>query len=210
MQRLGHMASATTIGIINSKIQNFSVSASDIRNKDAAKGLSVVGFVGKTKKMKSVPPGYVLALRVTQVQQFLSIDVIFGKKVAFLLRVLTPLGLGIFEFLRDRSVDSVQMGVRTMLAKAAIRSFDVFEIRCDGKKAVGALAAALEQRDMRVSIAGPGQHVSVVERMAQTVKSRHRCHELAISFVMNRTLLVYLHEILHRLSKPSYERDVGR
>ena len=78
-----------------------------------------------------------------------------------------------------------------MLAKAASRSFDVLEIRCDGEKAVGALTAALEQRGMRVSIAGPGQHVSVVERMTQAVKSRHRCHELALPFVMNHTILVY-------------------
>ena len=191
MQRLGHMTSAATIGIINSRVQNFSVSASDIRNKNAAKGVSVAGLVGKTKKMKSISPGYVLAPRVTQVQQILSIDIIFVKKVAFLLGVLTPLGLGIVEFLRDRSVDSVETGVRTMLAKAASRSFDVLEIRCDGEKAVGALTAALEQRGMRVSIAGPGQHVSVVERMAQTVKSRHRCHELALPFVMNHTILVY-------------------
>jgi hypothetical protein len=84
------------------------------------------------------------------------------KKVAFLLGVLTPLGLGIVELLRDRPVDSVETGVCTMLAKAASRSFDVFKIRCDGEEAFGALAAALEQRDMRVSIAGLGQHVSVV------------------------------------------------
>jgi hypothetical protein len=151
----------------------------------------VAGLVGKTKKLKSISPGYVLAPRVTQVQQILSIGIIIVKKVAFLLGVLTPLGLGIIEFLRDRSIDSVETGVRTMLAKAASRSFDVLEIRCDGEKAVGALAAALEQRGVRVSIARPGQHVSVVERMDQIVKSRHRCHELALPFVMNHTLLVY-------------------
>jgi hypothetical protein len=76
MQRLGHMTSAATIGIINSGVQNCSVSASDIRNKDAAKGVSVAGLVGKTKKMKSISPGYVLAPRVTQVQQILSIDIV--------------------------------------------------------------------------------------------------------------------------------------
>ena len=191
MQRLGHMTSAATIGIINSGVQNCPVSASDIRNKDAAKGVSAAGLLGKTKKMKSVSPGYVLAPRVTQVQQVLSIDIVFVKKIAFLLGVLTPLGLGIVEFLRDRSADSTETAVRIMLAKAASRSFDVLELRCDGKKVVGALAAALEQRGLRVSIAGPGQHVSVVERMAQTLKSRLRCHELALPFVMTHTLLVY-------------------
>lgn len=191
MQRLGHMTSAATIGIINSGVQNCPVSASDVRNKNAAKGVSTAGLLGKTKKMKSISPGYALVPRVTQVQQILSIDVVFVKRVAFLLGVLTPLGLGLVEFLRDRSVDSVETAVRIMLAKAASRSFDVLEIRCDGEKAVGAMTAAMEHRGLRVSIAGPGQHVSVVERMAQTVKSRFRCHELALPFVMTHTLLVY-------------------
>ena len=191
MQRLGHMTSAATIGLINSGLQNCPVTASDVRNKDAAKGMSAAGLMGKTKKHKSVSPGYVLAPRVTQVQQVLSIDIIFVKKIAFLLGVLTPLGLGIVEFLRDRSTDSVETAVRTMLAKAASRSFDVLEIRCDGEGAVGALSAAMQLSGIRVSIAGPGQHVSVVERMAQTVKSRHRCHELALPFVMTHTLIVW-------------------
>jgi hypothetical protein len=93
------MTSAATIGIVNSGVQNCSVSAFDIRNNDVAKGVSVYGLVSKTKKMKSVSPGYVLAPRVTQVQQIISIDIIFVKKVAFLLGVLTSFGLGFVDFL---------------------------------------------------------------------------------------------------------------
>ena len=103
-------------------------------------------LASKTKKINSVSPRYELTPRMTQVQHILIIDIIFMKKVTFLLWVITPLGLGIVEFLRDRSVDSVETEVRTMLVKTASRSFDVLEIRCDGEIAVGALAAALEQR----------------------------------------------------------------
>ncbi len=38
MHRLGHTTSAATIGLINTRLQNYPVSASDVRNKDAAKG----------------------------------------------------------------------------------------------------------------------------------------------------------------------------
>jgi hypothetical protein len=51
------MTSTASIGIINTGVQSCSVSASDILNKNAAKGVSVAGLVGKTKKMKSVSPG---------------------------------------------------------------------------------------------------------------------------------------------------------
>ena len=101
MQRLGNLTKATTIGIINSRVQNCSVSAYKSQHKDAAKGVSVVGLVGKTKKTKSVSPGYVLAPYVTRVHQIIGLEIIFVKRVAILLGVLTPLGLGIFEFLRD-------------------------------------------------------------------------------------------------------------
>ena len=69
MQRLGHMTSKATINPINSGLQNYSVSASDVRNKDTVKGVSVAGLLGKTTKRKSISPGYVLAPRVTEAQQ---------------------------------------------------------------------------------------------------------------------------------------------
>ncbi len=88
-------------------------------------GLVYAGLMGKTKNHKSVSPGYVLDPRVAQVHQVLSIDILFVKKIGFLLGVLTPLGLGVVEFLCYRSIESIEMAVRTMLSKAASRSFDV-------------------------------------------------------------------------------------
>ncbi len=51
---------------------------------------------------------------------------------------------------------------------------------------------------MRVSIASPGQHVSVVERMAQTLRSRLICHDLGLDFVMTYTLLLYFMKCVNR------------
>ena len=52
-----------------------------------------------------------------------------------------------------------------MLAKVASKSFDAIEIQCDGEGALGALSGALQASGVRVAIAGPGQHVAVVEHM---------------------------------------------
>lgn len=191
MQRLGHMTSAATVSLLNAGVQNCAVTATDVRNKDAAKGVSVAGLMGKTKKRQSVSPGYIIAPRVTQVQQILHIDIIFVKKVPFLLGVLTPLGLTLIEYLRDRSEVAVAVAVELFLSKAASRSFDVLEVRCDGEAAVAAMVPSLESLGLRVLIAGPGQHVHVVERMSQTVKGRQRCHELALPFVMPLLLIVW-------------------
>jgi len=48
MHRLGHMTSKANIILINSIIQNCPVSATDVRNKNAAKGVSLAGLIGKT------------------------------------------------------------------------------------------------------------------------------------------------------------------
>jgi hypothetical protein len=55
MQRIGHVTSAATIGLINSGMLNCPVSASDVRNKDAAKGVFVAGLMGKTKSTSLSP-----------------------------------------------------------------------------------------------------------------------------------------------------------
>jgi hypothetical protein len=78
-----------------------------------------------------------------------------------------------------------------MLAKAASRSFDAIELRCNGEGEIGALTSTLQASFIVVTIAGSGQHVAVVERMTRTLKGRYRCHELALPFVMTHTLIVW-------------------
>ena len=191
MQRLGHMTSNATMSLLNAGVQNCPVTATDVRNKDAAKGVSVPGLLGKTKKRASAKAGYVLAPRVVQVQQILHIDIIFVKKVPFLLGVMTPLALGLTEYLKNRGEDCVRAAIDRFLAVAASRDFQVREIRCDGEGSVSALVHELNAQGMPVMIAGPGQHVPVAERWACTVKSRFRCHELSLPFVMTLKLIIW-------------------
>jgi hypothetical protein len=105
--------------------------------------VSVTGLLGKTTEKGSISPGYVLASRDTQVQQILNVDVIFIKKIAFLLGLFTPFGLGLVQFLRDRYESQVATALRLMLVKAASRFFDVVELHCDGEGAIGALTSAM-------------------------------------------------------------------
>ncbi len=60
-QRLGHATSNAVINIINSGVVSCHISATDGRNKDVAKGVSIDGLLGKTKKKKSMSPKYVLS-----------------------------------------------------------------------------------------------------------------------------------------------------
>ncbi len=106
---------------------NCPVSVTDVRNKDAANGVSIAELLEKTTKKASMSPGYVVAPRVTQAQQIISVDIIFVKNIAFFLGMFTPLGLGLIRYLRDRSEAKKRTTYRFVLAKATSRSFDVVE-----------------------------------------------------------------------------------
>jgi len=70
-----------------------------------------------------------------------------------------------------------------MIVKATSIFFDVVELRCDGKGAIGHLIFAMQASGIVLSIAGPDHFVAVVERMARTLKGCYRCHELSLPFL---------------------------
>ncbi len=61
MRRLGYATSKAAIGIMKFGVINCPVSTTDVRNKDAAKGMSIAGLLGKTTKRASMSPGYAIA-----------------------------------------------------------------------------------------------------------------------------------------------------
>ena len=87
---------------------------------------------GKIRKMTpTAASGSYVAPRVAQVQQSLAVDIFFIKELAFLIRKLSPLGLGLVLYLKDRTTDSVSKGIRSFLNTAMSRSFECKEIRTD-------------------------------------------------------------------------------
>ncbi len=71
-------------------------------------------------------------------------DNIFVNKIAFLLGMFTPLGLGLVRYLSDRFEAKAETADRFMLAKTTSRSFDVVELHCDDEGVIGALKSALQ------------------------------------------------------------------
>lgn len=191
MRRMGHITSTAAIKVLNKGVQNCPITATAVRNNEAAHGPALAGLRGKTKKQASAVAGYELSPRVTQVQQILHVDLIFIREQCFLLCVLTPLQLVWAARLRDRGVESVGAAIQKVIDMVGSRGFQVLEVRCDGEGAVGAMHVELNALGLVVHIAGPGQHVPVVERMSQTVKGRVRAHVTSLPFVMPSIVLEY-------------------
>jgi len=191
MRRMGHITSTAAIKVLNKGVQNCPVTATAVRNNEAAHGPSLAGLRGKATKRASAVAGYELSPRVTQVQQILHADLIFIREQFFLLCVVTPLQLAWATRLRDRGVESVGEAIQKLIDMVAGRGFQILEVRCDGEGAVGAMRGELNALGLVVHIAGPGQHVPVVERMSQTVKGRVRAHITSLPFVMPSIILEY-------------------
>ena len=190
MARLGNASSKATIDMLERGVMNCSVTKEDVRRADAIFGSSVASLKGKTNKLSSSAAAVTIAPRVTQVQQILAVDIFFIKRLPFLLGVMSPLGLSQCTALKDRGVACVATALRVFFSTAASRGFDCVQLRTDGEGAVGAMAGELNSIGVIVEVAGPGQHVPVVERMIQTVKKRVRTLEHSLPFVMTRLLII--------------------
>jgi hypothetical protein len=66
-RRLGHATSKVGIRIIDSSVMNYTVSDTDVCNKESANGAPIAGLLGKTTKNVFMSAGCVIASRVTQV-----------------------------------------------------------------------------------------------------------------------------------------------
>ncbi len=141
------------------------------------------------KRSSTISPN-VLAPRVTQVEQIMTVDIFFVKKLPFLLGVFIPLGLSICVHLKNRGTECVASGLASFLTTASSRGFDCVIIKTDGEGAVGAMAPTLNSKGIVVDTSGPGQHVPVVERKIQTIKQRVRCYENSLPCLMTKLILI--------------------
>lgn len=189
-RKLGYPPSDVAVKVLRRGVHNSAVTAQDVRMADAIFGADVNAMKGNTRKMASVPAKVVLAPRVTQRQQSLSIDVVFIKDQVFLLGVLNPLNLTMGVHIPDRSSSSISTAVDSLLAAAKARDFDVQVIRTDGEGGVLRGKVSLERSGVKLDVAGPGQHVSIVERKIRHLKEKVRTYEHSLPFVMNKHLLV--------------------
>lgn len=167
------------------------LTSSDVRRAVDIFGPCLKALKGCTTKHKSAAAAVQLVPRIVQKQQQLQIDIIFVKGCAFLLGVLLPLHYALCEPLLKRTVGEIGNKLKFFLGVAKKRDFETPLIRCDNEGAVAAIAPDLALQGLAVDLAGPGQHVAEVERLARTVKERVRGYDAVLPFTMCRLILTY-------------------
>jgi exosome complex RNA-binding protein Rrp4 len=187
---LGNPPASSLIEALKGGILDCSVTAADVQNMQSTYGKSLATAKGGTTKHASVATTLELVPRLVQVQQTLSVDIFFVRGLDFLLGVMSPLGLLMCVFLKDRSAKLVAKGIRGFLDCAAERNFDVLSVRSDGEGGVYSMRSELQTYGIVLDPAGPGQHVPVVERAIRTIKERVRGYVNTLCFEFPRALTI--------------------
>ena len=188
---LGHFSTVDAINIINSGVQNCSITAQDVLRANLIHGPSIASLKGKTKKRVSAIAGVTLVPRVTQVQQTLHVDLFFVKQLSFILAIMMPTRFVFTSFISDRSLPTVTAALNGFIKKAKSRNFDIQAVLSDGEGAIQAMIPELHSQGISIVPAGPGAHVPVAERYIQTIKGRVRSFEHSLPYVMTRTILIF-------------------
>ena len=138
---------------------------------------------GKTKKRVSISADISVGAATVQVEQVLSIDVMFVEGVPSLIGLATPLDLTMAVTLSafdstqgPRSAVVVKKGIEGFIATLASRNFITRMIMSDGEGADGRIKGELNMLGIEVDISGAGGHVARIERKIQTVKERLRAY----------------------------------
>ena len=125
-----------------------------------------------------------------EVLQILGVDLMFIKKVVFIVGVLNPLNLAMVKHLKDRTTSAISQAMTSFIGMAKSRSFEVKVVRSDGEGGVESCRKHLEDAGVQLEIAGPGQHVPAIERKLQTIKERVRMYDSGLPYVMSKLLLI--------------------
>jgi hypothetical protein len=131
------------------------------------------------------------------VQQILTVDLFFINKLPFLLGELVPFGLTLCIPTKNRTAPVIAANIRLFINTPRSRDFgassSVFMVRVLSH--FSHLREKLSGRCIMLDVAGPGQHVPVVERKIWTMKERVRAPEISVGD----------YEILSRVDKSRYE-----
>jgi hypothetical protein len=133
------------------------------RHEESENNMEANRGVDEGKDQPAKAPHSNTGVRVTQVQQTLSVDILFVYRMLILLGLLTPLALvQVYDLADDRGACSVGPRITKFISAATGRGFDVKFIRTDGEGAIAALTTVEleDEYGLLVEPTGSGTHVA--------------------------------------------------
>lgn len=210
LARMGFPSVTRAIEIVNTG-RNFDITGHDFKVAEQIWGPNLASIKGKTKLKVVRAADQTISGLVAQVDQILSIDIMFVEKVPLLIGVAHPLDLTLVTHMRSfdqtkisRGVEVVERGIREFISILKSRNFSVPLLMCDGEGAVSALKDELGRLGVELDISGAGGHVQRVERKIQTVKERVRSYvSYHLPFTLSTLGIIFL--VMYCVSRLNYQ-----
>ena len=183
LSRMGYPPIKKAIEIVENG-SNFNVTGHDFRVAEAIWGKDIASLKGRTTKKPSTTSGSTVKHNIVQLEQTLSVDIMFIEGVLpALIGVTSPLDLTLAVSLTSfdtnkasRSADEIKKGITEMISTLRSRNFFIVLIMSDGEEGVGKIKAELNALGVTVDISGAGGHVTRVERRIRMINERIRSH----------------------------------
>ena len=192
MRKLGYpsqrdMADMLTAG----SLLDCPVTIQDVKRAQDIYGDVLAALQGKTKQKKAAAV-QTSSIDVVRRDQDLHVDLMFIDREPYLVSVSSPLQLLMVNHCGDKSTDSVKAALLNHISLYKGQDYQVKMILCDGEGAVQAMRQDLNEIGIAVNIAGPQQHVPLVEVKIREIKERVRCHIAALPFRLPDVLTAHL------------------
>jgi len=165
---------------------------SDVTRATDIYGPCVEALKGRTTTRKAPSfPIETLTDRATSPQSAY-VDLFYANKDAFLITVVKPLGHIMVTAIDKADTPTLRKALRTHLGTYRQRGLQLSHVYSDNEKGLLALGLDFAGAGIVFDQAGPGMHVSIIERCIRTVKEGVRATLAGLGYPANRKLLRYL------------------
>jgi hypothetical protein len=192
-KRLGYPAERELTRMIHSGgLYNSPVTAEDVHRATHIYGKDIAALKGKSVQQKPLIIKVEYIAKMVKQHQTMHADLMFIDNLPFVVSVLEPLGLTITSPLASKSEAVLTQEMFNHLNVTKSQQFIVSTIRFDGERGVTASTYALQEQGYKLDIAGPDQHVPVIERKIRLIKERVRAILHSLPFTLPTSLLRYI------------------
>jgi len=194
VRRLGYPSDADINEMINAgAIIESPVTVHDVRRAKAIYGDVIASLKGKSKAKSPVIANVETIPRIISSDLVLHVDLMYVDGTPYLLSISTPLELlMVNKCTSGRSTSQVKQVIMDQIAEYKSRHFSIKALLCDGEGAVHALRNDLLNMGISVNIAGPEQHVPLIEVKVREVKERCRCHLSVLPYALPASFMEWL------------------
>ena len=173
-------------------VHGVNLTPEDVRRGIRIAGRPLQNIRGRTRNRKVRKINPVPIYRTIDKLLVMRIDIMFVSGLMFLVSTTAPLLLGMANYITRKSAAIVYAALKPMLSAYTAAGFVVSDVVCDGEGAISKLKPELEERGVRVHVAGKGTHVPEAEERVRTYKEGIRGVLSTLPFKLPFCLLMWL------------------